>query len=367
MKRILIFFFLFVLISQLTAVTAADLSERIEIDGFSDEFTLDEYTLLDSTGFPLESSQDSRWGEYNDIRQIKVTWDNEFLYVAVDACSWDNNVILFIDIYDDYGIQNMLDLNTWMRSFSFFNQNPDFFLATWDTNNNPQFWKLREGSSIQADELSIDDYSTFDTGNLDRSMEAAIPWSELYYNEQRNMVEFPNIKLVSVITTGSDNLSGPDAAPNNLSGMPDQSGEAVVIDNYVQINVDLDGNGEPDLNIEPTADDRWSFFKKPPFKAIPLKVKNVKFPDGKIIAPTQTSDPVKFELETNRGSEFEVTIYDLEGNFIAEATPVQSETLTWQWDARNKHGKLVPFGVYVLRFKADSGEISHKEAIVVIK
>ena len=129
-------------ISVCFAVTGTDLSNRIIIDGFSDDFTIDEEILSDSLGNLLESPADSYWGEYNDVKQIKVTWDASYLYLAVDACSWDNNVLLFIDIYDDYGIEDMSELNAWQRSFKFYNCNPDFFVGTWDTNDIPQFWKV---------------------------------------------------------------------------------------------------------------------------------------------------------------------------------------------------------------------------------
>ena len=99
----------------------------------------------------MEYPADSYWGEYNDIKQLKVTWDEAYLYLALDACSYDNNVILFIDIYNDYGINDMSNLNAWQRAFKFYNINPDFFIATWDTNNSPQFWKVQEGGSIQVD------------------------------------------------------------------------------------------------------------------------------------------------------------------------------------------------------------------------
>ena len=111
------------------SITEIDLSDRIIIDGYSDDFTLEETILLDPLGNLLESPSDSYWGEYNDVKQIKATWDQTYLYLAVDACSWDNNVMLFIDIYDDYGIQDMSELNAWQRSFKFYNMNQDFFLG----------------------------------------------------------------------------------------------------------------------------------------------------------------------------------------------------------------------------------------------
>ena len=112
--------FFFLMTSLAFLMTELDLSNRIVIDGFSEEFTLDEYILSDSLGSLLESPTDSYWGEYNDVKQIKVTWDTTYLYISVDACSWDNNVLLFIDTDNSYGIENMIDLNAWQRSFTFY-------------------------------------------------------------------------------------------------------------------------------------------------------------------------------------------------------------------------------------------------------
>ena len=77
-KIIPIIFLLFV--SICFSKTDIDLSDRIIIDGFSDDFTIDEDILLDSLGNLLESPADSYWGEYNDVKKIKVT------------CCWKGNL-----------------------------------------------------------------------------------------------------------------------------------------------------------------------------------------------------------------------------------------------------------------------------------
>jgi hypothetical protein len=363
-------YFLFILLlnSLLFAATSTDLSNRIVIDGYSDDFTLDEKIIQDTITncyVPLESDNDSKWGIYNDVRQIDVTWDKNFLYVAVDACSWSNNVILFIDIYNDYGISNMLQLNTWKRAFKFYNSNPDFFLATWDTNTAPQFWKLQQGSNTTADQISIEAYATFNTGKLDRSMEAKIPWNILYpeNDNQRTMQNYPLIKFIALITSGSDYKSGPDVAPDNLEGMPNDANKTVIIDNYVCVNVDENGDGLPDMNSGPFK--KTSYFKKPPFKPVSLEVTKIVFPHGKIFSPYK--ETITFNMETNRVSPFNVEIFNTEGKYIAKAEPITNEELSWMWNGRNKYGKIVPVGVYILRFISDSGEISEKRAIVVIK
>ena len=367
MKKIWLLIFISV-VSICFAESSADLSSRFVIDGYSNEFTEDENILTDSLGNLLELPNDSRWGEYNDVRQINVTWDENNLYVAVDACSWDNNVILFLDIYDDYGVQDMQELNTWKRAFKFYNLNPDFFLATWDTNNNPQFWKMREGSSLLADEISVEDFSTIDTGNLDRSMEAAIPWETLFYNENRSMGNYHAIKFLALITSKTDNTSGPDCAPDNLGGMTEQADQMVVLDNYVKITVDEDEDGLPDMGAMPNR--RTSYFKTPPFKAQPLEVEKISFENGKVFAPLK-GDILHFQMETNRASIFEVEIFDAKGKKTGMAKYSEIQDIEgvqkWEWDGRDNNGKFVPFGIYLLRFVAESGEVSHKEAIAVIK
>ena len=367
MKKYCIFLFLFVSISVFS-ITAPDLSSRIEIDGFSNDFQNDEVMLVDSLGSFIEPDWDSYWGEFNDVEQIKVTWDSNYLYVAVDACSWDNNVILFLDVYDDYGLTEMNDLNTWKRSFFFYNQNPDFFLSTWDTNTNPQFWQMREGENLNADEIpDLEDYATFDTGNLDRSMEAAIPWELIYYegnSGQRTMQNYPTIKFVTLITSGDDNTSGPDVAPDNLGGMSDDSSQLLVIDNYIEVTIDMDGDGLPDLNINPNDWDRIKYLEEPPISPIPLDIKKIKFLDGKVLYPYAESD-FRIEITPNRDSQFFAEIYNIEGKFIKKLSNLSEYVFTW--DGKNKNGKIVPFGFYFIRIKSDSNEISKVEAFSVIK
>ncbi len=345
-------------ISVCFAVTEADLSNRIIIDGLSHDFTHDEEILTDSLGNLLESPADSYWGEYNDVKQIKVTWDASYLYLAVDACSYDNNVMLFIDVDDDYGIEDMSELNAWQRSFKFYNFNPDFLVGTWDTNDIPQFWEVQEGGTMQVEQIfTIETSATFDTGNLEGAMEIKIAWGILKSNGS-----IQHIKLLSVITSGDDYSSGPDCAPDNLGGMANKSGQMVVLDNYAEILIDADEDGNPDMNIEPQM--RTTFYKKPPFEAIPLLINNVIFEKGKTFAPS-IEEKINFELVSNRASEFSVEIFDVNGTFIDYAE--KYDDLQWSWDGKNDNGSFVPFGIYILRFIADSGEVSHKEAVVVIK
>jgi hypothetical protein len=71
-----------------------------------------------------EPTNDSQWGPFNDINQIKVTWDAQNLYVACDGFIWDNNMILLMDFAgsggpdfasDGEGLTAMTGLNSWRR------------------------------------------------------------------------------------------------------------------------------------------------------------------------------------------------------------------------------------------------------------
>ncbi len=364
----IIWFILFIPL-LLLGVTGEDIYNRFILDGISDEFTLDEYVLRDSAGVSLESEKDSFWGEYNDIGQIKVTWDQTNLYVAVDACSWGNNVILYLDIYEDYGLIDQSDLNTWMRNFKFYNFNPDFFLATWDTNTNPQFWKIREGQTRVADEVGSEDYAGFDTGQLGRAMEAIIPFSTLYYDEAHTMAAFPSIRMVALITAGGDFTSGPDCAPDNLGGMAQDSGQTVIIDNYAEILIDADGNGEPDTDsVQPW--ERVEFLETPPVKATPLDVTKVVFPEGKGFNRDK-EDHITIRFYTNRLTQYYLHIYNMQGDKIGEAALVGSDIIEnyydYEWYGYDLSGKAVPYGVYIVRIFSDSGEITRNEAFAVVK
>ena len=96
-----------------------------------------------------------------------------------------------------------------------------------------------------------------------------------------------------MITSGDDYSSGPDCAPDNLGGMANDTGQKVVLDNYAEIIIDADEDGNPDMNIEPQM--RTTFYKKPPFEAIPLLIYNVIFEYGKTFAPSIEGE-INFEL-----------------------------------------------------------------------
>ncbi len=389
MRYILIFFILTSTFC-LFAGSSQDIGERIQIDGYTNDWQTDEYLLMDADGNSLEGANDSHWGEYNELTQVRATWDNEYLYLGVDGVCKENNVILFIDIYDDYGITDMTDLRAWQRAFQFYNLSPDFFIGTWDTNTAPQFWRVDEGSRTSvrhANETSgesgtdavlpLTTAASFDGESRGRALEAKIRLDSLYYNAKRRMENYPLIKILAVLTSGGDNQSGPDVAPDNIGGMSNDGNRIVIIDNYIEINIDSNGDGQADMNVSPAS--IRTFYMDPPLKANPLKMLSVNFPNGRTFAPTIGSI-LAMDLTVNRSYEinptlnsafFSYEIYNLDGELIGPAPSSDAtrsnQEMKFVWDGRDFNSQIVPFGIYIVRFTAATGELSRKEAVVVVK
>ncbi len=383
MKRFLFLIIVILLpISRICALTSAD--RTIDIDGYSDDF--DEYypsgDSLDEGMFTEieELKNDSWWGENNDLYQIKITWNNENLFVALDARCWDNNVILFFDVDTTdvdsiMRITNMNRLTTgWNRAFYLYGICPDFFLATWDTNTKPQFWQMKENSETEAIDISssINSYATFSQGELGRSMEASIPWDILFNRFEYNgtIPDSAVIRILGVITSKDDGKSGPDCAPDNLGCMPQDGISSVVLDNYILLYLDKDGNGQPDLNIAPRS--QIIFHHSLPLKCFPLETIDVTV-TNKVFTPFSKNvekNKVEFEVITSRANPFYGEVYNLSGKKVRNLgmiEAVEETKYSGEWDGKDDNGKIVDFGIYIIRFYTVTGELRENIPVVLIK
>ena len=102
-----------------TATTARDLSSRFRIDGFTNDYSPDEimFGFNTAANAPEEASDDSRWGVNNDITQVRLSWDTQYLYIAGEGRIWDNNLIMLFDSVPGRGLVSMTALNSWRRNF----------------------------------------------------------------------------------------------------------------------------------------------------------------------------------------------------------------------------------------------------------
>lgn len=381
------------LVPEAGAVTGRDLSDRIVIDGITDEWQLDEslFQSNEETGSLEESLSDSEWGFNNDLNQIRLTWDARFLYVGVDAIIWGNNVIILFDYADD-GMQEMTNLNSWRRNFVFQGIRPDLFLATWDTNTLPQVWSFVGSNQVsQKDATSFQTVASFSQGNQNRAMEAAIPW-EFLLGDDAEMVELPggdstfvlpegfdSLRLVGVVTAGGDGTGGPDSAPDNLSGHENDSSVQVTLDNWVEVVIDEDGDQRVDFNANVKS--RTSFRVVPPVRGVRLEIADIAFPH-RMISPEQGGAldfAVRLSPEIPVSEDFRsvtltAEIFSLDGekvrtlytdNTRSASTPVVPQLD--RWDGRDGRGRLVPGGIYVLRLVLEPESNRMTKAFTVIR
>ena len=375
------------------AATAPDLSSRITIDGASRDFTLGEAVFAGDE----EGTADSDWGVDNDIKQIYISWDANYLYCAVDAIIWNNNVVLVFDIADGTpndpqadGLSSMTEINSWRRNFDFGGSpplTPDCFVATWDGNPTPRLLEVLGPREVR--EVVVGTYaavSTFSQGSRGRAMEAAIPWP-LLIGADAERVFVPEIgdtlyripedvhelRVAGFITAGADGTGGPDSAPDNLQGHTSDSANRVLIDNYAMIPLDLDAESSPlhgflDMGIEPR--ERLSFRVQPPVRGVTFEITAVDL--ARTIVSPEENRPLEFTISISpdvrpeedafRTVTLTAEIYSIDGRRV-RTLYVEDQRLAVQpnnaardvWDGRDESGRMVDGGIYMLQVVSEPG------------
>lgn len=347
------------------AVTARDLSARIRVDGFTTDYQTDEamFGFNNAANAPEEAPDDSRWGVNEDVNQIRITWDAQFLYVAGEGRIWDNNMVLLFDTVPNRGLTSMTQLNSWKRNFDFDTTGtaqgkgfaPDLFAATWDGNTSPRLIVQIAGNQVDDQRVgaTFNAAATFLQGNPERAMELRIPWRSLFLGSAgvgtrdtfltvagvadtfRLFPPGTKIKVCAVVTAGGDGTGGPDSAPDNLRGHTDNSGDLVFLDNWAILDLDRNNdtglnNGAPgpdgvaDWNVSPK--DRITFRFQPPVVALRFAADQVHL-DRPAFSP-DAGDKVSFRVELDkkldptdpiakvRQYNLTANIYDLRGRFV---------------------------------------------------
>lgn len=404
-----------------TATTARDLSSRLRIDGFTNDYSPDETMFGFNTGAnaPEEASDDSRWGVNNDITQVRLSWDAQYLYIAGEGRIWDNNLIMLFDSVPGRGLVSMTALNSWRRNFDFDTTgagqgagfSPDMFAATWDGNTSPRLVVQIAGNQVDDQRVgpTFNASATFLQGNPDRSMELRIPWRTLFLGGAglgtrdtfmtvagvsdtfRLFPRGAKLKFCAAVTAGGDGTGGPDSAPDNLRGHTDNSGDLVFLDNYAIIDLDRNddtglGNGGPDgvadWNVEPHT--RVSFRYRPPVVALRFAVDRVEV-DRPAFSP-ERGERVHFAVDldkkldptdrVNQVRTFNLTanVYDLRGRLVRSLYTSQtrgaltpSDANVDSWNGRDDRDRIVPPGIYVIRTVIEPNLSRALRSVVVVR
>jgi hypothetical protein len=318
------------------ATTAPDLSTRIRIDGSLDEYEFDEWVLDASTRF-RELSNDSRWGTDNDISRIAVTWDLNYLYIAVEANNFSSILMTFLE-HDNGGISDLVSAAALRRNIVFSRITPNLVIEA-----NPAEPEAR------AVVVSILEPPHYIDPGLYRSrfyqpargpgaLEVALPWSSV-------MPPSGSIRVLAAVTAGSGTGVG-DAAPDPSVLLQSRRTAQARLDNAITIPVDRNNDGEADIGVSPRGEASFSFTQEKP-----------RIPDtgfviglGRSAVLPDTGDPVKFWIEAvdlAEPAQFYLTceVYSVSGNRVRVlfrdelrlyepgVTPPEDT-----WDGRNDSG-----------------------------
>ena len=183
------------------------------------------------------------------------------------------------------------------------------------------------------------------------------------------------LRIAGVVTGGGDGTGGPDAAPDNLSGMLQDSNAREVIDNYAILDLDADGDHIPDFNVNPK--DRIRFFVQPPITGVQLALDTLTV-DRPSFAPSR-GQKVRFHfsftpaINQRRTLAITADVHNIRGDLVRTlftSSRRLSDQLTGPgdyWDGRDDNGNLVPGGIYVLRLNLEPGQSRVLKPVVVAR
>jgi hypothetical protein len=347
MNRILIALFLVFLPVVCLSTTAPDLSYRIRIDGHVSEYEPDEWVLDSTTVFFKESSHDSRWGAGNDISRIAVTWDDHFLYIAVEGVFHSSALMAFLE-YGANGAGDLVSAGPLRRNILFSGISPnmviqadrgalDAAVATVTVLDPPQY-------------LDRGDYEShfFQPSRDLGALEIALPWTLVRSN-------IGYLKLLAIVTAGVGSGAG-DAAPDPSAQLSWYQQAQVRLDNAIEIPVDNNHDGYPDMGVSPRSVASFSFRQAEPVRGdldIDLHLERTSFsPDLSQTLPFRVSssagaDPVRqfvtCEVYSVSGTRVRALFQDQEWIFRTGGIPLSGE-----WDGRDDAGEIVRGGIYIV-------------------
>ena len=216
-----------------------------------------------------DPADDSHWLG-NDIDNIYLTWDANYLYIGVEYEISDNAMIIY---FEDGTPGGVTDFNSERGYSGAFPRNItfpdsvgiDFIVASWN-GDGPYVYLTAEGTSTDLTGECL--AATGDS----YSQEVAIPWSVIYPDAEGTVIPGAQLRIVGVIA-GGDNWGAADAVPDNPSV---DGGEGPhLLTEFITVPLDTDGDGIPDFSggaLYGTVHFDDPQFASPPYPAAQISV-----------------------------------------------------------------------------------------------
>ncbi|MGQ9604443.1 MAG: T9SS type A sorting domain-containing protein [bacterium] len=305
----------------------------------------------------VEDWWDSSWngpspGDTNEINVLYVDWDSTYLYIGILGHVQGNSWILYLDtdVGGPNGFTDLREIDHWERGA--------FFTATdfrvdyqygayqhqgpWDSHN---LWRLL--SSTSSVNISSQVLMAFDPQHsygYEGGSELAIPWDVLYALGQGRVPPNTRIGLVASVCWDPEPNGelGGDSAPNNISAtLP-------TIDNFLEVEIDSDGDGIPDPSCAGILE-RASGFRIDAF-------------------PNPARGEIRFQItlpgHPSQRSRVNMDLYDISGRklgkiFEGNLTQVANQII---WDGR-VNGRQLVGGIYLVTLRIEGGKQSQTKII----
>ncbi|HBA85196.1 MAG TPA: hypothetical protein DCZ95_13995 [Verrucomicrobia bacterium] len=249
-------------------------------------------TEYDSTDLRAVFSGANAWGIDNVITNFYVTWDTNYLYVALQGWENNNKLTILLDVDPGHGTGASATTN-WSRVLpDYIRYNDVGWLASTNEGATPygldylissegfynNFLRILYDGDATPDSNTV--VTLFDSGNGDvplgtpvdmvvkadatacilKGFEAKIPWLELY---NTNLNRFGQVEIGEIVPRGAAlrlfanlhnndptiSYSSPDALPMQTSPHAFYTNGILMTDTYLEIPVDQDNDGIPDVAV----------------------------------------------------------------------------------------------------------------------
>jgi hypothetical protein len=339
------------------ATTANSLRGRVVIDGALNDYSADEW-VLDTGTNPRETSSDSRWGSDNDISRIALTWDRDFLYIGIEARTFDSFLQAFISNHAG-GLTTLEETGEFRRAIQL--PAPVNLIALAEPGRIPDVARADDSHSFALVDRGAVPVAIAGARTGSVGFEMAVPWSMLSLAQP--------VKLTAVIT-GEAGTGAGDAAPDASAALDTDRFVRAVLDRWFQIDADVDNDGLADIGISP----RTAGSVQP--GTAPVRegsgVEGTLTASPRAFAPDRgESTTISFSVSSGQPGQVPAaySVYSLDGDRVRTLTPISynqsTRSIELVWDGRSDAGSVVRGGAYVVVAQWPEGRA--KTAVVVAR
>jgi hypothetical protein len=339
------------------ATTANSLSGRVVIDGVLNDYSADEW-VLDASTNPAETDRDSQWGSDNDLTRVALTWDRNFLYIGVEARTFDSFLALFVSNRAG-GLATLEDTGEFRRAIEL--PFPVNLVALAQPGRIPDVARADDAHPFGLVDRGAVSVAISGTRTGPVGFEMAVPWSMLTLSRP--------VRLVAAVT-GEVGTGAGDVAPDGSTPMDADRFARAVLHHYFRIDADVDNDGLADIGISPrtagsvqpgTTPEQPSDGVDATLSARPRAFAPDRGETTTISFSVSAGDPGQVPASYR--------VYSLDGERVRTLTPYafnqNTRSLELVWDGRDDAGAIMRGGTYLVVAQWPDGRA--KTAVVVAR